>query len=514
MPKAIAISDAGFKHASFDEVRKWYDEKLNPDALDLDDQSVYESVYHEGKWGAIFQFTERGAQKFVQRSKPRSINDIAALTSIYRPGPLAAKVDELYNDAKSDPGSIDYGHPLLKECLEKTCGYVIFQEQLMNIGNKIGKLSLDDCDLLRRCITKRSMSGKSKAREQAAELEERFVIGAIENGFTEDAARQLFRKLEFFSGYGFNKSHAIAYAIDSYQCAWLMRYHEPEWLCAYMETQSKDPKGRARALSELRSIGYSVRRIDANIATDAWMIVDDHAFMPSLRVVKYMGAPAIDELIAKRPYDTARSLLWDADGKRVFLKLNKRALDSLIRIEAFRSPSIVGPNGTFVSFKHMHSVIVGESNALKRADGAHEFDGIVSRHRDCGEWTRDERIKNHIDVLNHVPIDVVVSDALLDTLSAMNIVSIDSLTRDNSNERSSDIVWFVIESNALRTSKNGKRYALINAYAESGVMHRLFVWGVTDSLLETVKQGNVCAAHVTLNDFGMSTNAWKIRNIN
>ncbi len=201
--------DTSSDDVTFTDIREWYNANMHPDKLDLDDQDVYENIYHAGRWGAIFQFTEKGAQNFVKRGKPRSIDDIAALTSIFRPGPLAAKVDDMYVEAKADPNNVDYGHPLLKECLEKTYGCIIFQESLMQIGNKVGKLSLDDCDLLRKCITKRSMTGKSKAKEQAAMLEEKFIIGAKENGFTEEAAKKLFEKLEFFSGYGFNRSVAF-----------------------------------------------------------------------------------------------------------------------------------------------------------------------------------------------------------------------------------------------------------------------------------------------------------------
>ncbi len=190
----------------FSDIKKWYEKNLHPDTLDLDDESVYDHIYADGNFAGVFQCTAKGAQMFFKGGKPKSITDVAALTSIYRPGPLAAGVDKTYVDAKENPGDVVYEHPLLKECLEPTYGHIIFQEQLMKLGHVVGGLSLDDCDKLRKVITKRSMSGQSKAKEEAKKLEAQFIEGAQKNGFTEDAASEIFEKLAYFSGYGFNKT--------------------------------------------------------------------------------------------------------------------------------------------------------------------------------------------------------------------------------------------------------------------------------------------------------------------
>lgn len=191
---------------SFQKIKEWYEENLHPDKLDLKDQKVYKNVYEKGQWGGIFQATEKGAQKFFQKAKPKSVVDIAALTSIYRPGPLNAKVDKTYVQAKNNPTEVHYEHPLLKEALEDTYGHIIFQEQLMKLGNMVGGLSLDDCDKLRKVITKRSMSGQSKAKEEAKKLEKQFIDGAEEKGLTRELASEIFEKIAYFSGYGFNAS--------------------------------------------------------------------------------------------------------------------------------------------------------------------------------------------------------------------------------------------------------------------------------------------------------------------
>jgi DNA polymerase-3 subunit alpha len=200
----------------FSDIRSWYERNLHPDILDIDDAQVYKHVYHEGRWAYIFQVTQRGAQRFFERAKPDNVIDIASLTSIYRPGPLAAKVDDIYVEAKKHPENVEYGHPLVKKCLESTFGAIIFQETLMQLGNVVGNLTLEECDKLRKVITKRSASGASKAKEEALKLEKKFIEGAVANGLDKKQAEDLFEKISFFSGYGFCRSLADTEVIKKY----------------------------------------------------------------------------------------------------------------------------------------------------------------------------------------------------------------------------------------------------------------------------------------------------------
>lgn len=196
----------GIKYPTFSEVRDWYDKKLAPEVIDLDDQKVYENVYHAGKWCGVFQCTESGAQRLFKRAKPRSIVDIAALTSIYRPGPLAANVDKLYLGAKAEPDKIAYVHPLVKQVLEETYGCVIFQESVMEVCHHVAGFPRPECDKVRKAIMKRSISGADEAKKKIVELKAKFIKGCVERGLIENDADQLFETLAFFSGYGFNKS--------------------------------------------------------------------------------------------------------------------------------------------------------------------------------------------------------------------------------------------------------------------------------------------------------------------
>jgi DNA polymerase-3 subunit alpha len=200
----------------FTDVKTWYDRNLHPDVIDLNDKAVFKDIYHAGRWAGVFQFTARGAQQFCQRAKPNSVLDIAAVTSIYRPGPLVAGVDKTFVQSKENPDAVAYEHPLIKEVLGETYGLLVFQEQMLRLGHVVGKMPLAKCDRLRKVITKRSMSGKEKAQTESEALGNEFIQGALENGFTEEMATKLWDNMSAFKGYAFNLSLSLLEGITKY----------------------------------------------------------------------------------------------------------------------------------------------------------------------------------------------------------------------------------------------------------------------------------------------------------
>lgn len=206
----------GIKKPTFAQVKDWFDRHMDPAVMDLDDQRVYEHVYHEGRWAGIFQATQRGAQQFFMQGKPRSIIDIATLTSIYRPGPLDAGVHKIYLGNKENPEKIDYQHPLIEKVLKNTSNCVIFQEQVMELCHVVAGFPQEDCDMVRRSIMKRSASKADSMKKQAQDLKDRFVEGAVENGVDRQIADDLYEKILFFSGYGFNACVHYETEVDTY----------------------------------------------------------------------------------------------------------------------------------------------------------------------------------------------------------------------------------------------------------------------------------------------------------
>lgn len=203
MPKVLSVVDASSDNVSFDEVKSWFNDHMHVDAIDFSDPEPYK-VYEKGRWSGIFQATGRGAQKLFERAKPKSITDIAVLTSIYRPGPLAANVDKLYLEAKAGK-FYDWGDHRINDLLSDTHGCLIFQEQVMLLAEKIAGFPKEQCDEVRRAIMKRSISGGEAAKKAAQEMRDSFVQGCVKNGYSEDVANGLYDKILYFAGYGFNK---------------------------------------------------------------------------------------------------------------------------------------------------------------------------------------------------------------------------------------------------------------------------------------------------------------------
>ncbi len=243
----------GIQKPTFTDIKKYYHENLHPGKIDLDDKNVYENIFQKGKFVGTFQFTNDGAQNFCKLAAPKNIVDIAAITSIYRPGPLSANVDKKYVEAKSAPWDIKYIHPLVEEVTKDTFGFIIFQEQLSLLAHKLGRdISLDEGNELRKVLTKK---GTGKEAEVKNKLFSKFIGGCTDKGISEKDANDLWKTMEFFSGYGFNLSHAICYSILSYQCAWLLNYYPAEWCCAFLDKEPEDRKEEAIAL--VKSIGFN-----------------------------------------------------------------------------------------------------------------------------------------------------------------------------------------------------------------------------------------------------------------
>ena len=448
----------------------------------------------------VHNCTQRGAQRFFQRVKPRSIIDIAALTSIYRPGPLAAKVDDLYVDAKNGK-QFDWGDERINKILAKTHGLLIFQEQVMELANKVAGFPLDECDKLRKAIMKRTISGGDEAKKKAAALRDSFVDGAVKNGYERASAEKIYERIAWMSGYGFNAAHAVSYAIDSYYCAWLMTYHEEEWLSAYLESMSSNPDDRAKAFAEVRGLGYKIANVDVNYANRGWTALPDKRFMPSFGSFKGIGDTAIDEIVERRPFKDVESMLWNPDGSWRPSKFNKKSMEALILVGGFDSLGCVGPDKLFANYRHMHSVIIGCWDDIKKSSKRNPFQGrdamraVALATADCEDWTREERLSNVVSIVGTADVTMLVPPRIMDKIAERGIPSVDEL-----DDEQSDVAWFCVKAIIPRRSKNGKPYSLVEAIGPVGRTHRVYAWnGVGD-----LKPLQICIAPLERSQFGFS----------
>lgn len=505
----LILIKQGNDNPTFDEVRDWYEKHLHPDANSFDDQKVYEYVYHSGRWAGIFQCTSSGAQRLFVRAKPESITDIATLTSIYRPGPLAANVDKIYLESKAGK-PYDWGHPAFAEVLGKTYNCLIFQESVMDLAEHIGGFPKDQCDNVRRAIMKRDLSKGDTAIKAAQEMEDAFVKGAVKKGIPEATGRKAYQQILWFAGYGFNRAHATAYAIDSYMCAWLMTYYEEEWLCSYLESMSNNDDNRAKAFSEIRALGYQIVPIDIKHATKHWTIVEGKKMMPSLTACKGVGLSAAEELAKLRPFDSLEELFWDDEGKWRLSKFNKRALEALINVGAFEELDCVGEGKMFKNYRHMYRVIVEHMNDIKKSTKKEPFKGkkaffeLIREYADTKPFTRFEQIQHSIKHFGSADVNAMVGKKIQERLAEKGVKPIDDYEGKN-------IYWFCVASTTPRTSKNGRRYLIINGVGPAGKSYKIFAWSWTG---EKIDPYTVMLGEVSQTEFGLQTSFKKIRTLN
>ncbi len=451
------------------DIKGFYNKYLHPDVIDFDDQSVYENIFHKEKWAGIFQFTEAGAQKFAKRAEPRSIIDLAAITSIYRPGPLSANVDKMYITAKNDTLSINYGHSIIEEVTKETFGFLIFQEQIALLAHKLGDgVSLDEANLLRKVLTKKGTGKGAKTKER---IYKKFIRGCVMKDIEQDKAKDLWEKFEFFSGYGFNKSHAVSYSIISFQCAWLYNYYHNEWMASFLE---REPDSRKlKAMSIAKSHGFKIETIGINTSGASWQVSGPMVLTAPLTTIKGLGEKAIEEIIAHRPFNTAEELLFNKDI--VYRKLNKRSLDALCRAGAL--DSLV--DDRFTGGKHFWAACCED-----RPKTLKKFRENIERYKDAGDFTKNDRIEFLTELTGIYPINLVYPKVFMENLDYISLQRPPISSYDP--EISPEEGYYAVPRDInLRKSKKGKWFAVIELIDTNNVLTKLRVWNVDRNEIET-----------------------------
>jgi DNA polymerase III alpha subunit len=444
------------ENPTYADIKKFYDENLHPDVLNLNDEKVYKDIFHAGKWAGIFQFTESGAQDFCKRVKPNNIIDISAITSIYRPGPLSANVHEEFIEAMEHPQRIQYLSDDAREITEETFGFMIFQEQIALLAHKLGGLTLDEGNLLRKVLTKKG-TGKDSLKNK---LRRKFIDGCVEKNIDADDARQLWNKFEFFSGYGFNKSHAVSYSIISYQCAWLYAYYPAEWMAAFLD---KEPETRKeKAINIAKRFGFKIAPLDINKSGSVWEISEDgKTLIQPLTSIKGLGASAIEQILNNRPFLNAEDLLFREEV--VYSKLNKKALDALCRGGAL--DDLVDER--FTGRKHFWSAcVVDRPKTLKK------LATNMETYRPEGDFTEEEIIQFKTDLTGVFPLNLVISQATIERLSEKGVPPISEF------DPALLLCWFIPRKVVVKKTKKGKTYWIVETIDSNNQLTKIRCWGI------------------------------------
>jgi len=320
-------------------IRQTRDTKIELDAIPLHDPTTYEKVFHSGLTSGVFQFESHGMRDVLRRYKPNSIEDLTALNALYRPGPIQGGMIDDFIDRKHGRKKIEYELPELKEILEETLGVIVYQEQVMQIANRLAGYSLGEADLLRRAM------GKKIAEEMAAQRE-RFVTGAVQRGYPPKKIEKIFDLMAQFAGYGFNKSHSAAYALLAYHTAYLKTHYPVEFMAALLTSVTGNTDDVVKYINECREMGIAVEPPDIHVS-DANFTPHGEAIRFGLAAVKNVGHNAIESIVAARTELAGEGTRATQVGRfksiyqfceKVDLRLlNKRVLESLIKSGAMDS---------------------------------------------------------------------------------------------------------------------------------------------------------------------------------
>ncbi len=470
---------------TFKDVRDYYDEYLHPDKINLNDSKVYKNIFHKGKWAGIFQFTESGAQNFCKQAKPKNIIDISAITSIYRPGPLGANVDKKYVKAKESPKDIFYANKQVKDVTKETYGFLIFQEQIASLAHQLGEdISLDEGNLLRKLLTKK---GTGKGAEHKEQIRKKFVKGCVNKKMTEDQANGLWSTFEYFSGYGFNKSHAVSYSILSFQCAWLLNYYPAEWMAAFLD---KEPDSRKeKAIGIAKSMNFKIEPLNVNTSGKVWEISDDgKTLIQPLTSIKGLGDSAMDQILMHRPFNTIEEFLFHDDV--VYSKLNKKALDVLCLAGALKPLQ----DDRFSGDKHFWTCV-----AVDRPRKPQKLIDNIELYEPEGEFTVEEKIESLSALTGVFPIRMIVSEETQDNLLESGIPTISEF------DPALKICWFVPRRVNQRKTKNDKTYYVLDVVDSNNVITTIRCWGVNPDK-DHVQTNRVYIAKLDYNEqWGFST---------
>ena len=374
------------------------EEPLDIAKLPLDDTATYAEIFAKAKTVAIFQFESSGMQRMLKDAKPDRFDDLIALGALYRPGPM----DLIPNFVARKHGreEVVYPDPRVEPILKETYGIMVYQEQVMQMAQIVGGYTLGGADLLRRAM------GKKKVEEMAKERA-KFREGAAKDGVGNDKADEIFDVMEKFAGYGFNKSHAAAYALVSYQTAWLKAHYPAEFMAATISSDMDNTDKAVTFIDESKAIGLTVLPPDVNASDFMFVAVEPKVIRYGLGAIKGVGQGACESIVAERQRGGAYKDLADFCRRVDPTKLNRRVLEALILSGALDA---LAPNRASLMLQLPDAIKAAEQHLRDRQSGQNDMFGAAMGtsapvvHIDlptAPDWPLEQTLQGERDTLGH-----------------------------------------------------------------------------------------------------------------
>ncbi|WP_347717804.1 DNA polymerase III subunit alpha [Sphingomonas sp.] len=431
-------------------------------ALTWDDEAVYE-LLQRGDTVGVFQLESEGMRRTLSAVRPTAFGDIIALVSLYRPGPMDNI--PMFGDRKNGRAELAYPHPMLVDVLKETYGIFVYQEQVMQAAQVLAGYSLGEADLLRRAMGKKIKSEMDAQRE-------RFCTGAAVNDISRSDANTLFDLIDKFAGYGFNKSHAAAYALVAYHTAWLKAHHAPEFFAASMSFDTAQTDKLALFVDDMRRAGIDCLPPDIN-ASEASFDVHNGQVRYALGALKGVGEKAMEALVAERLANGPFTSLDDFAERIDPRQLNRRQLESLAAAGAFDT---LNPDRAAV-FAAAETILAHAASAAdSRTSGQ---GGLFGGPSDAGvapirlpnaHWTLAARMAAERDAFGFYfsahPVDS--QRHLLAAHKVRRFTDLAALPAPAEGGRSQSMMAAMVEGTKWATSAKGRRYMRVTMSDPSG----------------------------------------------
>ncbi|CAN5392621.1 DNA polymerase III subunit alpha [soil metagenome] len=435
--------------------------------IPTDDQKTME-LFGEGRTEAIFQFESSGMADMCRRLRPKELEDLSALNALYRPGPLDGGMIDDFIDRHRGLKPTEYIVPEMENILGNTFGVLVYQEQIMQLAQKLAGYSLGEADLMRRAM------GKKKIEEMQVH-ETKFVDGSVKNGIAKKTAKEIFDLMAKFADYGFNRSHSMAYALLAFQTAYLKAHYPAYFYAAVLSHEAQDSAKVYKYSTELKSMGLELLPPDVNESGEGFTPVDN-TVRYGLTAIKGMGTTSVQAMVEARKTGKFTSL-YDFCGRLGSGAVNRRGLESLIAAGAF--DSLMPEEVEIGAWRaQLHAAIEsalsqGQRAAEDRLRGQSGLFGMVeASDSDQGEtlpyaepWPQTEVAKREKAAIGFYlsthPLDNY--SELLAGINLKNIAEFDDL-------KSGDFVTIagMISGLQIRTSKKGNRFAMFRFEDRSG----------------------------------------------
>ena len=437
--------------------------EFNIDQINYEDQKVYE-LLSSGKTIGLFQLESSGMKDALLNMKPNRLEDIIALVALYRPGPMSNI--PIYNECKNGKREPDYLHPKLEQILKPTYGVIIYQEQVMQIAQVLSGFTAGEADILRRAMGK-------KKRAELEKQKQRFVEGAYKNGISKDIAAGIFLKIEPFAEYGFNKSHAAAYAVIAYQTAFLKTYYPHEFFVASMSMELSNQKKLSEFYEELKRLKIKIVRPDIN-KSNADFSSDGKNFYYALGAIKNVGYESILNVVKERLDNGEFKSISDFINRINPKDINKLQMEGLVQAGCFdlfssnrkslfnSIPNLILKSKNIHENKFLNQINLFEENEIE--------DNYILENID--DWDLDIKLSKEFETLGFY-----ISDHPLNQYRSIynnyNIINYDDF-ENNIDILSSNIACTVLKVQEKKTQK-GSSY-VIAKFSDLSNVFELFIF--------------------------------------